>query len=171
MSRLAEDSAASGPIGPTDGDILALGKLHYLVSYCPMHRKFPAFALDRLLIPAINNDCVRFFENEDGKTCAALIWARLSDPVSERMIYDRIPPGHEEWCRGHNLWFLDLIAPFGHGPAVARHIARNPPDGPFYFARLDGAGQVRKVVQGDDSLPRKQKVQAFHPHLNRAGRV
>lgn len=126
-----------------------LGKLHFLVSFCPLHRNYPTVALDRLLVPAINHNCVRLFANENGQVAAALIWARLSHEVSERMIHDQVPPRPEDWAGGPDLWFVDLIAPFGDGPKVARHIARNPPQEPFWFARLDGRGRVRKVVTGD----------------------
>ncbi len=141
--------------------LITLGKLHFLAGFCDEHRRWPAFALARLFVPAINHSCVRLFENEDGMTCAALIWAQLSDEVSNRMIYEQRPPTDAEWNSGHNLWFLDLIAPFDHGRWVARHIARNPPDGPFYFARLGQNGAVKKVVQGNRNLPRKKRVQAF----------
>lgn len=161
MSGNHPGQGAARAIGPTDSDLLALGKLQYLAAYCPLHSKYPAFALKRLFVPAINNDCVRFFENADGKTCAALIWARLTDEVSERMIYERIPPTSDDWASGHNLWFLDLMAPFDHGKSVARHIARNPPPGPFFFARLDGSGAVSKVVKGDASQVRHRRLNAF----------
>ncbi len=148
-------------VGPSDEHLLAMGKLQFLASFCPLHSKFPSAALGRLFYPAINHDCVRFFDNEDGKTCAALIWARLSDDVSERMIYDRAPPQPDEWASGHNLWFLDLLAPFGHAGQVARHIARKPPEGPFFFARINAKGEVRKVVQGDASQRQGRRMQAF----------
>ncbi len=114
----------------------------------------------RLFFPAINNDCVRLFKNDDGHVCAALIWARLSDDVSERMLFEREPPDATEWTSGTNLWFLDVLAPFNHGTMIARHIARNPPEGPFYFARLGRGGLVRKVVRGDGSR-RDGRVRAF----------
>ena len=147
--------------GPSEAHVLSLGRLSFLAGYCPLHRQFPVSALSRLFIPAINHDCVRFFENEQGNVAAALIWARLSDSVSERMIYDQTPPDQSEWASGTNLWFLDILAPFGQGGQIARHIARNPPEGPFYFARLGKGGQVRKVVRGDASKRRKGRVQAF----------
>lgn len=105
--------------------------------------------LSRIFIPAVNNDCVRFFRNDHGLVSAALIWARLSDEVSQRMIFDQVPPDATEWMSGGNLWFLDILVPFQHGRMVARHIARNPPPDPFYFARLGPDGRVRKVVRGD----------------------
>jgi cytolysin-activating lysine-acyltransferase len=141
--------------------MLSFGQLSMLASYCPLHKQFPAQALARLFIPAINHDCVRFFSNEDDQVCAALIWARLSDDVSERMIYDQIPPQEKDWVSGTNLWFLDILAPFGHGRVVAQHIAREPPEGPFYFARLGKAGKTRKVVRGDASM-RVGRVRSYH---------
>ena len=148
---------------PTEMDkqLLSLGRLHFLASFCPMHSRFSSAALARLFIPAVNHDCVRFFDNDQGMVSAALIWARLSDEVSERMIYDNTPPKADEWASGSNLWFLDVLAPFHHGRVVARHIARNPPDTPFYFARLDDQGRVRKVVCGNAAARGPERVRTY----------
>lgn len=155
------DGDAGGTLNSYDTQMLSLGRLSYLAAYCPLHKKFPTATLARLFAPAINYDCVRFFQNDQQKVCAALIWARLSDTVSERMIYEQIPPDEKDWASGDNLWFLDILAPFGHGRTVARHIARNPPEGPFFFARLGKGGNVRKVVRGDASARKSGRVQAF----------
>ncbi len=156
-------------VGPTESDLISIGKLQFLAGFCPTHRHWPAFALARVFYPAINHDCVRFFENEHKKTSAALIWARLSDHVSERMLFDRVPPSEAEWVSGDALWFLDILAPFGHGGLVARHIARNPPKEPFYFARLDGNGQVKRVIRGDVSLPNGQRLTSWALHPDQVG--
>lgn len=157
MSRLGL-STRPGATGPSDAQLLSLGKLFFLASYCPLHRKFPTAALSRLFAIAVNNDCVRFFENEDKKTSAALIWARLSEDVADRMIQDRVPPGEADWVSGNTLWFLDLLAPFGQGRQIARHIARHPPAERFCFARIDDAGRVRKVVQGNAGAERGKRL-------------
>lgn len=147
--------------GVFDAKMLSLGRLNFLASYCPLHKNFPASALARLFAPAINHDCVRFFNNEQGRVCAALIWARLSNQISERMIFDQIPPSEKDWASGENLWFLDVLAPFDHGRIVARHVARNPPPEPFYFARLGKTGAVRKVVRGDATAKGRGQVKSF----------
>jgi len=136
----------------TESQMASFGRLSMLASYCPLHKQFPVQALSR------------FFTNDDDQVCAALIWARLSDEVSQRMIYDQVPPTEKDWTSGTNLWFLDILAPFGHGKMVARHIARTPPEGPFYFARLGKGGRTRKVVRGDSSV-RKNRVHSFHLDL------
>ncbi len=161
--QVSFDAGATGHggMGPSDQHLLALGKLAFLAGFCPLHRRFPGHALSALFFPAINNNAVRFFDDENGATAAALIWARLSDEVSERMLIDRIPPTTDEWTAGNKLWFLDLIAPFGHGRQVARLIARSPPAEPFCFARLGPHGELCKVVEGDATRGRRGLVRAF----------
>ena len=155
MSRQDTDQSAH------EAQLLSLGRLSFLAAHCPLHKTFPASALTRLIVPAINHDCVRFFNNHQDRVCAALIWARLSDEVSERMVFDQVPPKEQDWASGHNLWFLDILAPFDHGRVVARHIARNPPPEPFYFARLGAGGKVRKVVRGDAAAKGRGQVRSF----------
>lgn len=138
-------------VGPTESELLSIGKLQFLASFCPLHSRMPAAALARIFYPALNNGCVRYFENAEGKTAAALIWARLSKSVSQRLLIKGALPNNAEWVAGDQLWFLDLIAPFGQGHQVARSIARSPPQEPFWFARLDRFGKLRKVVRGDAS--------------------
>ena len=144
-----------------DRQMQALGQLHFLAAFCPLHRKMPGEWLSGLFIPAVNHDCVRFFKNDQGHICAALIWARLSDEVSQRMVYDNVPPEAGDWASGSNLWFLDILAPFDHGRMVARHIARHPPPDPFRFARLGPDGRIAKVVRGDAMARGAERVQAF----------
>ncbi len=155
LSRQADVSKLS-----MERQISALGWLSFLASFCPLHRGYRGGALAELFIPAINHDCVRFFRNDEDRVCAALIWARLSDDVSERMVFEGKPPQPNEWKSGKNLWFLDILAPFNHGRMIARHIARQPPEGPFFFARLGADGRVRKVVRGD-ACSKNERVKAY----------
>lgn len=153
----------SRAVGPSDDALLAIGKLQFLASYCPQHRRWPSYALARLFHPAVNQGCVRFFENDAGRTAAALIWARLSDETSTRMLQKKSPPLESDWTTGDTLWFLDLLAPFGNGGHVARHIARNPPNEPFFFARFDDTGALQRVVQGNARKPpgRRMSVRQY----------
>ena len=140
--------------------IAAFGALSFLAAHCPVHQKYSAAMLRRLFFPAAEHGCVRFFQNEKGVPCAALVWARLSDPVVERMITDHKPPNPDEWNSGSHLWFLDLLAPFDHGREIARYIARNPPDCPFHFARVGNDGKIRKIVSGDAAAGKRGTVRA-----------
>ena len=70
-----------------------------------------------------------------------------------------MPPAR--WNSGDRLWFMDIIAPFGHGRTVANFVARNPPEEPFWFARVGSEGKIFKVVEGDASRGRRGLVRAF----------
>lgn len=122
------------------------GALSLLASQCPLHSTFLQKTLNKIFLPAIEHNSVRIFWTTDKKPCAALIWARLSDEVSQRMVTENRTPNPSEWNSGDHLWFLDLIAPFGHGKDIARHFARKPPNEAFSFARIGPDGRLRKVV-------------------------
>lgn len=155
---------AQGSLGPSldvDEQFASLGYLHFLAAFCPRHQKLPALWLSKLFIPAVNHDCVRFFRNDAGHVCAALIWARLDSDAVEQMLKHNRLSDQSAWARGGSLWFLDVLAPFNHGKVVARHIARNPPAEPFYFARLNSHGAVRKVVRADAGKPGPERMRTY----------
>lgn len=165
-------SRQTKPADAMDRQMMSLGQLHFLASYCPVHRAFPVGWTSRIFIPAVNNGCVRFFKNDQGLICAALIWARLPGEASDRMVFEGIPPQPEDWTAGDALWFLDILAPFDHGRMVARNIARNPPDEPFFFARLGEDGKVRKVVCGDPTAEKDEaRVRTVFVPKRRQGAV
>jgi cytolysin-activating lysine-acyltransferase len=140
---------------PTDGsavfpipDVIGVyGALAFLAARCPLHGRYSAAQLNQWFMPAVEHNCVRLFQNADGIPCAALIWARLSPEVSGRMLKANAAPGPEDWVSGNELWFMDILAPFGHGGIVARHIARNPPAEAFGFARVGADGRIRKIIR------------------------
>lgn len=169
MSRQRQAYPPMGASDRVDKQFTALGYLHFLAGFCPRHQKLPALWLSKLFIPAVNSDCVRFFRNEEDHVCAALIWARLDSAGVERMLKSNELPRADDWARGKSLWFLDVLAPFHHGKLVARHIARNPPQEPFYFARLNEKGGLRKVVRADARTRGPDRMKSFFVDgLNRA---
>lgn len=133
----------------TAPDLEVFGALAFLASFCPLHRTWTAARLQGIFAPPAALRFVRIFKNTSGTPCAALLWARLSDDVAAGLARDSRPIRPEDWNSGPNLWFMDILAPFGHGKEVARAIARNPPPEKFHFARVDADGKVRKVVAGD----------------------
>lgn len=140
------DPARGAASRPIPGAIGLYGALTFLAARCRLHGGYSARQLNQCFLPAVEHDCVRLFQNADGLPCAALIWARLSPEVSARMIDQNRAPEPDEWVSGDELWFMDILAPFGHGRVVARHIARNPPADAFHFARLGPDGRLARVV-------------------------
>lgn len=146
---LYPDPAQGAAALPIPEAISLYGALTFLAARCPQHARYSARQLNQLFMPAVEHGCVRLFQNADGLPCAALLWARLSPEVAGRMVRDNTAPKPEEWASGSELWFMDILAPFGHGKAVARHIARNPPAESFHFARLGADGRIARVLSVD----------------------
>lgn len=132
---------------PFSDSVGTYGALSLLAAHCPLHSSFSARLLNRLFLPAVEHEAVRIFRTSDNKPCGALIWARLSDEVALRMFTENQPPRANDWNSGDHLWFLDLLAPFGHGKDIARHLVRNPPKEAFSFARLGPDKKLRKLIE------------------------
>ncbi|MEP2202611.1 MAG: toxin-activating lysine-acyltransferase [Roseobacter sp.] len=135
------------PDTPLPESMATYGALSLLAAHCPLHKSYSAELLNRLFLPAIEHKSVRIFRTSNNQPCAALIWARLSQRVSSRMFTDHRPPRAKEWNSGEHLWFLDIIAPFGHGKDIARNLVRNPPSEAFSFARIGTDRKIRKLVE------------------------
>jgi cytolysin-activating lysine-acyltransferase len=136
------------------------GALAFLAAHCPRHRDWSAAELHALFAPAADRGFLRVFRNAEGTPCAVLLWARLSPEVARALAEEGRPLAPQDWTSGRELWFVDLIAPFGHGAQVARSIARRPPPEPFRFARLRPDGRAAKVVAAD---PARRSVRALWP--------
>lgn len=147
MALGTSTTTGSSTLSPLPDSLATYGALMLLAAHCPRHKTYPAELLNRLFLPAVEHKSVRLFRTSSGQPCAALIWARLSEDIALRMFTENRPPKACEWNSGHHLWFLDLLAPFGHGAEIARHLARNPPKEAFSFARVGPDNKLRKLVE------------------------
>ena len=154
---------------PLPDSIATYGALSLLAAHCPLHRTYSAELLNRLFLPAIEHKSVRIFRTSNNQPCAALIWARLSQTVASTMVTCNRPPKANEWNSGTHLWFLDLIAPFGHAGEIARHLARNPPKEAFSFARLGADRKIRKFVEVEGGGRANRPFHASFPELTGQG--
>jgi hypothetical protein len=93
-----------------------------------------------------------------------LLWARLSDSISVQMKCGTYHLRPNDWNSGDNLWFVDLIAPFGHGKDVARFVIKNPPPEQFQFARVGSSGGIERVISGDASRQRGTRMKTSFPN-------
>lgn len=152
-------SGCGGTNQAQGGSIELLGALAFLAAHCPLHKDWTAARLKTVFEPALKRQAVRIFRNTDGLPCAALVWARLSADVADAVLTGKRALQPDDWASGDQLWFMDLIAPFGHAGQVARSIARTPPKEPFHFARVGPDGTVRKIVNGDAAAKRGHRLQ------------
>lgn len=71
-------------------------------------------------------------------------WAWLSESAAKAMLADGgVAP--EAWQSGDQLWFIDVIAPFGDMPAISRDLRSLFPGVTGHSVRWNEDGTVRKI--------------------------
>jgi cytolysin-activating lysine-acyltransferase len=54
-------------------------------------------------------------------------WARVSDAIDQRLRSAAPVIAPHEWGSGDKLWLIDVVAPFGDAPGIARQALREMP--------------------------------------------
>jgi cytolysin-activating lysine-acyltransferase len=57
---------------------------------------------------------------------AFVAWAKLSESVAAGYASGTRELTADDWQSGDQLWFIELVAPFGHGAQVLRELRRGP---------------------------------------------
>lgn len=79
--------------------------------------------LKRVVEPAVIQDNIKLYFNEDGSLVGYVIWARLAEAVEQQVLETGEFVLHEsEWNEGRSFWIVDLLAPYGHFKYIARDL-------------------------------------------------
>lgn len=106
------------------------------------HRTWTLSDVERNLIPAILLGQYKFYFLESNRACAFATWALVDDETHRQLLLDAITPEIEKWNSGGNLWFIDIIAPFGDALSVVRDLQR------VVFRKADGAHSIYRNPDG-----------------------
>jgi hemolysin-activating ACP:hemolysin acyltransferase len=99
-----------------------IGCVAMLMSMSRVHRGYPMSYLLKTVYPALAEDNIKFFFNEDGKAVGYVMWALLSRATEERLLASRRFGLHpSEWNEGDSAWIIDFAAM----PGYAKYILRN----------------------------------------------
>jgi cytolysin-activating lysine-acyltransferase len=110
-------------------------------------RSYHISAIEYWIRPAQQLRQLKVFYDVDGRAVGYVVWAYLSDALSERMSKDLVTALHfSEWNEGLNLWILDFVAPYGHARAMTSYIRRH-----MFLNHAVGRG-IRR--DNDDELTR-----------------
>lgn len=102
----------------------ALGSMVWLSFHSPLHRNWPIASLEDNFWPALKHgQCKIYYDGEQPN--AFVTWALLDHPSHNRLLADGLTPGVDKWNSGKNLWFIDIVAPFGNALGVIRDLQRN----------------------------------------------
>jgi cytolysin-activating lysine-acyltransferase len=127
-----------------------LGPALWLFARDPMRRFTFVADIDWRLLPPLVLDQCKLYSRE-GLPWAFVTWARVGDAVDQRLRSSAPLIAPHEWKSGDKLWLIDVVAPFGDAPGIARQALKEIAGASTANAWLPGAegGSVLHVVRRD----------------------
>lgn len=120
----------------------ALGMMTQLALQSPLHRRWYIGDIEVNFLPALHAGQCKIYLDENRLPTSLVTWALVDDEASTLLKEHGRTPPHDRWSAGDNLWFIDVIAPFGH----PRHLIRDLHDN--HFPAVDVAHAVRRNPDG-----------------------
>ncbi len=123
-----------------------LGEVAWLALHSETHRGYWIETIERVFLTPIELGQFRIYRR-GGLPMGFVTWAWLNAAAERDFIADARDLEPEDWRGGDRLWYMDMIAPFGDGPAIIRDIRRNVMTNRSGKAtRRDLDGALRRVV-------------------------
>jgi cytolysin-activating lysine-acyltransferase len=126
----------------------ALGEIVAVLLASPDHRAMALEALEPTFLAPLALGQLRIWRR-GARPVAVATWGWLSAAAARAHVETGAPPGPEDWRSGDALWFVDLVAPFGDGRAVAQELRGLiiPPSGVAFGVRRRPDGAAPRVVR------------------------
>lgn len=103
-----------------------LGPALWLFARDPLRRFTFVADLDWRLMPPLVLDQCKLYSRER-IPWAFVTWAHVSDTIDQRLRTAAPLIAPHEWKSGDTLWLIDVVAPFGDAPAIARQVLAEVP--------------------------------------------
>jgi cytolysin-activating lysine-acyltransferase len=98
--------------------------------------------IERNLLPALQAGQCKIYLDDERRPTAFVTWALVDEECHEALRLRGRNPPPDRWASGGNLWFIDVIAPFGNALAVIRDLQRN------HFAHVSRAHSIKRNADG-----------------------
>ncbi|MGP6380322.1 toxin-activating lysine-acyltransferase [Yersinia bercovieri] len=133
-----------------------MGGVMLLTQHSPLHKLYFVPELYWQISPSIRLNQFRYYEDEYGNPLAFCNWAFLSEKNMSEILSGERDINKEDWNSGSNIFFPEMIAPFGHARTMINDLRRN-----IFLARKGERvcairGEVNKQFSSN-----KPKVQWF----------
>lgn len=135
---------SDAPGASLEEKFLLLGEATYLFMNSPVHRTYPVHQLLSFVLTPLRLGQARMYRSAKGPV-GFVAWAYLTVEASESYSRGRRVLLPEDWNAGDQLWFVEFVAPFGHGPRIVEDLRRNV----FPFS------QARSLHRHSDGRPPK----------------
>lgn len=131
---------APAKLAQLQGEVTSL----YLAS--DRHRSATLDEFAASVLPAIHFNQFRIYRDAKGRPVGWVTWAFLSDDEAAGFMAGNYAFPIEAWIGGAHLWFMDVIAPYGHILKIAEDLRLNVfPDRIGYAPDIDAQSGVKRV--------------------------
>lgn len=102
--------------------------------------------IELYLVPALKVGQCKIYLDDKSHPTAFFTWAMVDDACHAHLLQSGRNPPPDRWASGHNLWIMDVVAPFGSALHVVRDIQRNHyPHHPAYTIRRNPDGTIKRI--------------------------
>jgi len=137
------------------------GEILYLLARTAVHRSYTIADMEQRVLQPVGRDQFRLYRGRAGPL-ALLTWAFVSDALHARLQEEVVDLAPEEWNSGPHLWYMDFVAPFGHGGLVIDDVLTN------VFPDRVGMAQRAKLSQEKAFVLRTYYGKNIKPRYKRA---
>lgn len=123
-----------------------LGQTIGLLAASPIHSKWSVADVARLIrTPLVLGQARLFYDNGRGPV-GFVSWAYLTPKARDGFLNRTRKLNALDWNAGDELWFIDLIAPYGHMKQIHRQLREMSwRTNTAHWARSYGTGKVQKI--------------------------
>ncbi len=100
------------------------GSMWFLAGLVQKYNQYKVAELMQLIEPPLRLGQYKIFTSK-GYPRAFITWASLNEENQIKFALEESYFGADQWASGENIWLVDLVAPFGHGPDVQKEIIAN----------------------------------------------
>ena len=125
----------------TIGYFEALGMITAL-SMASSYREWFVHDIERNLVPALVAGQCKIYLSDRREPTAFATWALLDEECHDALRLHGHNPPPDRWSCGKNLWFIDVVAPFGTALDLVRDLQRN------HFFDFQRAYAIRRAEDG-----------------------
>lgn len=132
------------------------GGVMLLTRHSPLHLLYSVAEWQQRIVTSLLLNQFRYYETKNGKPIAFCNWALLSDKNLKELISGQRDINPDDWQSGDNLFFPEMIAPYGHARLISTDLRRNI----FLSKKGDVACAIRgRIYEKECEI--KPKVQWF----------
>jgi len=107
----------------TQEKMVLLGEATFLFLNSPLHLRYAVHQLPTFILTPLRLNQYRIYRSAKGPV-GFVAWAWLTDEAARDYALQRRELVPADWNAGSALWFIEFVAPFGHGPRIVADLRK-----------------------------------------------